>query len=172
MDNVDMAVWLLLDLNKLYLVKLPNLFDAVISPVVRSTGGAKADTVGRLKEAFGVSLASLCQLEAVVGEFIVEKKVGECGEFLKNVNDIARLYRRTNRETPKTASVYVSSAVQVIEEFKEVYAGEAKSARQQELVGKCVRNIIDSICIKYQAVSSDLLESVKKSKSKFISEGY
>jgi len=164
-----MAVLTLLDISKLHLVKLPNFFDAVVSPVVRSVGGGtKSDTVGVLKDAFSASLFGLSQLEAIVNEYIVEKKAGECSEFLKNVNDIARLYRRTNRDAPKTASVYVGSAVQVIADFKETYAEETKASRQKELVGKCIRNIIDSVCIKYQAVSSDLLESVKKSRLNII----
>ena len=95
-DEINLGVLLLLDANKLACIKLPNLFDGIISPVVRSANAMK--DISMLKEALGVSLGNLGELQAVVSDFIVKKLIEDVSEFLKNVNDIARLYRRTNRE--------------------------------------------------------------------------
>ena len=52
--------------------------------------------------------------------------------------------------------------IEVIKEFKSKYASETKSARQRELIKKCVYSIIDNICVKLQLIGNDLLESVKR----------
>lgn len=105
-DDITFSVLLLLDINKLASIKLPNLFDGIISPVVRSANAMK--DISSLKEAFAVSLASLGEVQAVVNDFIVKKLIEDVSECLKNVNDIARLYRRTNREV---CSVFYSSPI-------------------------------------------------------------
>lgn len=99
-DDLELSVLLLLDVHKLQSVKLPNLFDGIISPIVRSVNTIKGTLpdVVVLKEAFGGLLNSLAEIQIVVCDFIVKKEIVESAEFLKNVNDIARLYRRTNRE--------------------------------------------------------------------------
>ena len=76
--------------------------------------------------------------------------------------DIPRLYRRTNRETPKAASIYVNLTIEVIVEFEKKFSNETKSMRQVELIKKCIHTIIDGICVKYQAIANELLESVKR----------
>lgn len=50
----------------------------------------------------------------------------------------------------------------VISEFKENFGQAQKMPRQQELVERCVQATIDSICLKYQSIACDLLESVRK----------
>ena len=70
-------------------------------------------------------------------------------------------------KAPKVALAYVGLAIQVLSDFKDKYASDRKSTRQKDLVDKCIQNIIDLICIRYESVASDLLESVKKSKISF-----
>ena len=114
-----------------------------------------------LKEAFGCSLNSLYELQLVLIDFIVKYETEKCTSHLKSVSDIPRLYRRTNREAPKTPSMYVGLAVEVISEFRHAYANKARPVRQRELIGRCMQSIVDSLCIKYQAIANDLLESVR-----------
>jgi hypothetical protein len=72
------------------------------------------------------------------------------------------LYRRTNREIPKLASIYVGLAIEVIVDFKKKFSNEKKTARQIDLVKKCIFTIIDNTCIKFQVIANELLESVKR----------
>jgi hypothetical protein len=95
-DDLSLCVLLLLDVNKLSSIKLPNFFDAIIAPNMRSANAVK--DISLLKDAFFCSLNSLNELQMVLCDFIIRNLTNECAEHLKNVNDIARLYRRTNRE--------------------------------------------------------------------------
>ncbi len=124
---------------------MPNFFDGVIAPIIRSANATK--NIPILKEALGCSLNNLNELQMVLISYIVKYETEKCTGHLKSASDIPRLYRRTNRETPKTPSMYVGLTVDVISEFRHVYS-DSKSARQQELINKCIQNIIDSLCIK------------------------
>jgi hypothetical protein len=104
-----------------------------------------------LKEAFSSSLGNLNELQLVLIDYIVKFQTEKCSGQLKNAGDIPRLYRRTNREAPKVPSMYVGLAVDVVAEFKHTYYTD-KSERQQELIQKCIQNIIDCLCIKYEVV--------------------
>lgn len=95
-NALNLSVLLLNDVNKLSTLKLPNFFDGVIAPVMRSCNAMKDISV--LKEAFGCSLNELNELQSVIIESIVKNQVEKCLTHLKNANDIPRLYRRTNRE--------------------------------------------------------------------------
>ena len=119
--------------------------DGIIAPIMRSAHAMKDITL--IKEAFNCSLNSLNELQQVLIDFIVRKKSNDCFMYLKNANDIPRLYRRTNREIPRAASTYISLTVQVVTDFKQLYALN-KSKRQQDQIEKCIQSIIDSICIK------------------------
>ena len=112
---------------------------------MRSAHATKDITV--IKEAFSCSLNSLNELQQVLMDFIVRTKSNDCFGFLMNANDIPRLFRRTNRDIPKTASTYISLTVQVITDFQQTYALD-KSSRQKEQIDRCIQSIIDSICIK------------------------
>ena len=119
--------------------------DGIIAPIMRSANAMKDITL--IKEAFSCSLHSLNELQQVLIDFIVKTKSNDCFNYLKNANDIPRLFRRTNRDIPKTASNYINLTVQVITDFRQTYALN-KSNRQQEQIDKCIQSIIDSICIK------------------------
>ena len=60
------------------------------------------------------------------------------------------------------ASIYVGLTVDVIKEFSSKYANETKSLRQRDLINKCIHSIIDNICVKFQLIGNELLESVKR----------
>lgn len=95
-DDLAFSIFLLLDVNKISTLKLPNFFDGNISPIIRSANAMKDIAV--LKEALAASMINLNELQTIICDFIIRTKIEECSEFLKNVNDIARLYRRTNRD--------------------------------------------------------------------------
>jgi hypothetical protein len=127
-------------------LKLPNFFDGVIAPIIRSANAMKNISV--LKDAFSCSLSNLNELQLVLINYIVKYEIEKCTGHLKSATDIPRLYRRTNREAPKTPLMYVGLAVEVIKEFKHTYSA-GKSTRQQELIDRCIHDIIDGLCLEY-----------------------
>lgn len=151
---------LLNDLIQLYDFKLPNVFDGIIAPVIRTC--SQNVPISSLKEAFNFSIQMLKELEVFLIDFVSKTIIQKCLVQLKLASDIPRLYSRTNRETPNSSLPYVKSAVDSIQSFKAMFSGEDKSRAQNDIVKKCVQNIVDSVCISYQSIASDLLESVRK----------
>ena len=151
---------LLNDLIQLYEFKLPNVFDGIIAPVIRTC--SQNVPISSLKEAFNSSIQMLRELEVFLIDFVSKSIIQKCLSQLKLASDIPRLYSRTNRETPSKSLPYVKGAVDSIQSFKAMFSGEDKSPEQNNIVKKCVQNIVDSICISYQSIASDLLESVRK----------
>ena len=95
-DDLTLCVWLMNDLDTLRTLKLPNIFDGVITPIIRACNALK-DLV-LLKEAYACSLASLADLDANLVDYVVTTQTDKCLQHLRSVNDIPRLYRRTNRD--------------------------------------------------------------------------
>lgn len=96
LDDISLCVILINDVDKLFTNKLPNFYDGVIAPVMRSCNAVKEITL--LKEAFNSSLQNLNKLQSFLIDFIVNYETEKCLNSLNNANDIPRLYRRTNRE--------------------------------------------------------------------------
>lgn len=159
-SDLDISFSVLNDLNQLYDFKLPNVFDGVIAPVVRTC--SQNVPISSLKEAFNFSIQMLKELEVFLIDFVSKTIIQKCLAQLKQANDIPRLFRRTNRQRSESSLPYVKSAVESIQSFRDTYSGEEKSSEQNNIVRKCVQNIVDSVCISYQSIASDLLESVRK----------
>jgi len=105
-----------------------------------------------LEEACHQLESNLVKLDDV----IVDEVTRHSMPFLKQVADIPRLYRRTNRELPTKALPYVSSLLQPISEFH----GEA--------VGQCSKTgdwcsaMVSTIAQKYLENVEEVLEAVLK----------
>lgn len=91
-------------------------------------------------------------------EYVVIDITNQCAVHLKQVNDIPRLYRRTNREVPSKPSGYISSTLKpltlFIEEHSEVLGETQKAA--------IFLNVFSSLADQFHTVTSDVLTSVKK----------
>jgi hypothetical protein len=91
----------------------------------------------------------------------VESKLKECLSMqcvvvLKQVNDIPRLYRKTNREVPTKASGYVSTCIELLKNF--IVSGNGKSGWKSDWT----REVLDTITLQYKASTSEVLVSVQK----------
>ncbi|RNA19525.1 conserved oligomeric Golgi complex subunit 2 isoform X1 [Brachionus plicatilis] len=159
-SDLDTIFNILHDLHQLYEFKLPNVFDGVIAPVIRAC--SQNVPISSLKEAFNFSIQMLKELEVFLIDFVSKTIIQKCLVQLRSAIDIPRLYRRTNRNRPENSLQYVNDAVGSIRSFKATYSGKDKSDEQNEIVKKCVLNIVDSVCISYQSIASDLLDSVRK----------
>jgi conserved oligomeric Golgi complex subunit 2 len=114
--------------------------------------------VSIFKDAFNYSLSGLEDVEVIILDFIVKSILKDCVNHLQSANDIPRLYRRTNRDIPKQSSTYIANTISIIVDFNKKFCITDKD----QVMSKCTHNIIDSICIEYQSIANDLLESVKK----------
>jgi hypothetical protein len=106
-----------------------------------------------------VSIHSLIELNSQLNEKVIAILVQQACQQLKNANDIPRLYRRTNRETPKQPSNYVKQAVECFNDFNGTWSAYLA---KDDLSVNFLQKMIDQTCQKYFTISSDLLTSVKK----------
>jgi hypothetical protein len=95
-NDINFSVLLLNDVSKLIYLKLPNFFDGVIAPIMRSTNAIK--DLSLIKEGFSCSLTSFNELQVNIVDYIVKSLSEKSIIHLKNANDIPRLFRRTNRD--------------------------------------------------------------------------
>jgi hypothetical protein len=66
-----------------------------------------------------------------------------CLPFLKQVSDIPRLYRRTNRELPSKACTYMTSLLSPIQIFHSVYSTVVTPA---DVINKWLVQMFARIC--------------------------
>lgn len=80
--------------------------------------------------------------------------VSQCDSILKQVNDVPRLYRKTNREVPVKASNYVFNCIDLLNQFTE---GEEKHWKKQ-----CIKDVLEEVTFNYKEASKEVLTSVQK----------
>lgn len=91
-------------------------------------------------------------------EFIVIDITNQCSVHLKQVNDIPRLYRRTNREVPSKPSGYIGSVVKPLTLFMEEHS-EVLGEQQKAAI---FLHVFSSLAEQFHTVTSDVLTAVKK----------
>ena len=64
-----------------------------------------------------ISISKFQELNVLINDRIVGIVVQQAGVYLKNANEMPRLYRRTNRELTKTPSDYIKSTIQCVVSF-------------------------------------------------------
>lgn len=85
------------------------------------------------------------ELEVIVGDRIGSILLSQVSTYLKSAQEIPRLYRRTNREAPKTASNYIRQALQVFIDFD----SEWMKLFEADQFNSHMNSVIDQTCLKY-----------------------
>lgn len=89
---------------------------------------------------------------------IVRDLSESCFSYLKSALEVPRLYRRTNKEVPTTASSYVDSA---LKPFYQLQSGH-KDKLKQALIQQWLEDALSDSTHKYCETVSDVLHSVRK----------
>lgn len=89
-----------------------------------------------------------------IDELIVDKISGVCLPFLKQVSDIPRLYRRTNKELPSKPCGYLNSLMEPAELFHSEYRLYSTST--------WLTSVFNVITDKYFLLVGQVLEAVQK----------
>ena len=74
-------------------------------------------------DALGISIQEMDKLVPKITQLIIDELSSQCCAHLKNVSDIPRLYRRTNREIPTKSFAYVHQLLAPLIDFRNVHAG-------------------------------------------------
>ena len=117
------------------------------------------DTVGfeqELKQAINESCNQLSFSLEKLDKVIIDEVTRRCCPFLKQVSDIPRLYRRTNREIPSKPLPYVTSVLEPIQEFYDETKEQCSSSSQW------CSEVVSVVAEKYLENVREVLEAVQK----------
>ncbi|XP_072912679.1 conserved oligomeric Golgi complex subunit 2 [Hemitrygon akajei] len=151
--SVNQLVYLVADLDKVE-EQLPGLLD-LINPRLEKIG---FQNFSLISEALADSQTSVKNTIPALSDKIVEEVSEACFSYLKNASEVPRLYRRTNKEVPTKASLYVENALKPLYNLQSQYKSVVKANRIQEWLSCALRISTE----RYYETVSDVLSSVKK----------
>lgn len=141
------------DLDRLQ-EQLPELLET-IKPKLEMIGFKNFSSVSA---ALADSQLSLSACVPPLSSRIVRDLSESCFSYLKSALEVPRLYRRTNKEVPTTASSYVDSA---LKPFYQLQSGH-KDKLKQALMQQWLEDALSESTQKYCETVSDILHSVRK----------
>jgi len=148
------AIMLVSDIQALSPKLLSFCFDTVQPQLVN----LRFDDVGLLKESMQEFQELLTKQIPALAVYVIESVSLQCGNSLKLVGDIPRLYRRTNKEAPTKASTYVSNILQPLQNFLE----QQRHHLSDDIKSEWGMEILGQVSQQYHKATSNVLISVKK----------
>ncbi|KAK3923073.1 Conserved oligomeric Golgi complex subunit 2 [Frankliniella fusca] len=152
-NHLSFLVWLFCDIQ-LIAGCLPEIIDVASNRLQNSTKLSMSHFSVSLQETTDQLLSRL----PVITERIVSEVTGVSGQSLRQVNDIPRLFRRTNRDIPTKPCSYVSALLAPLKDFFKTYGNIVSSIQLKEWLTL----ICSSITCQYYICVSDVLTSVQK----------
>ncbi|XP_067840189.1 conserved oligomeric Golgi complex subunit 2 [Heptranchias perlo] len=151
--SVNQLVYVVADLDKVQ-EQLPELLE-IIKPRLEHIG---FENISLISEALTDSQTSMVSSLPALSDRIIEELSEACFIYLKNALEVPRLYRRTNKEVPTKASLYVENALKPLYHLQSEYSSVVKENRIQEWLSGALRISTE----RYYETVSDVLSSVKK----------
>ncbi|XP_055089989.1 conserved oligomeric Golgi complex subunit 2 isoform X2 [Symphalangus syndactylus] len=145
-------VYVVADLDKLQ-EQLPELLE-IIKPKLEMIGFKNFSSISALED----SQSSLSACVPSLSSKIIQDLSDSCFSFLKSALEVPRLYRRTNKEVPTTASSYVDSALKPLFQLQSGHKDKLKQA----IIQQWLEGALNESTHKYYETVSDVLNSVKK----------
>ncbi|XP_008844006.1 conserved oligomeric Golgi complex subunit 2 [Nannospalax galili] len=146
-------VYVVADLGRLQ-EQLPELLEA-IRPKLEIIGFKNFSSIS---EALEDSQSALSTHMPALSSRIIQDLSESCFSYLKGAQEVPRLYRRTNKEVPSTASSYVDSALKPFYQLQCRHRDKVKPAVMQQWL----KEALSESTHKYFETVSDVLNSVKK----------
>uniref|UniRef100_A0A8C8UIZ8 Conserved oligomeric Golgi complex subunit 2 n=1 Tax=Peromyscus maniculatus bairdii TaxID=230844 RepID=A0A8C8UIZ8_PERMB len=146
-------VYVVADLDRLQ-EWLPELLE-IVKPKLEMIGFKNFSSIS---EALEDSQSSLSAHVPALSSRIVQDLSESCFSYLKSALEVPRLYRRTNKEVPSTASSYVDSALKPFYQLQRAHGHKVKAAVMQQWL----QEALSESTHKYFETVSDVLNSVKK----------
>uniref|UniRef100_A0A2R5LMQ4 Conserved oligomeric Golgi complex subunit 2 n=1 Tax=Ornithodoros turicata TaxID=34597 RepID=A0A2R5LMQ4_9ACAR len=141
--------------TELLVEKVMYLFTSIIKPKLQRQGFT---CFNALEESISECSIALKELEPNISKRIVNDTARTCCSHLKLVNDIPRLYRRTNKEVPTKPSSYIHLILEPLVKLKRHVTETLKVQWNADWT----RSVLEEITQQYLTVTNDVLVSVKK----------
>ncbi|CAG2199435.1 COG2 [Mytilus edulis] len=131
------------------------IFADILKPRLCALGVDNVDSLlDNIRESNDQIKSELPQFQS----YIVQDVCSKCAVHLKQVNDIPRLYRRTNREVPSKPSQYIQNVCKPLTNLLE----DRGSVLSESVKNGLLQDIFSSLAEQYYSSTSDVLTSVKK----------
>ncbi|GFO30259.1 conserved oligomeric Golgi complex subunit 2 [Plakobranchus ocellatus] len=135
--------------------KVSQMFDFHIKPKLVIIGFEKPESV---EESLTACVSAICECCPRFWAMVTEDIVKQCSGFLTQVNDIPRLYRRTNKEVPSKPSAYLAGVIKPLSRFCEEHTSLLSEQQKQEFLSQVFSALTQQFC----EVTSEVLVSTKK----------
>ncbi|XP_067567225.1 conserved oligomeric Golgi complex subunit 2 isoform X2 [Pseudorca crassidens] len=145
-------VYVVADLDRLQ-EQLPELLET-IRPKLEVIGFKNFSSISALED----SRLSLSACVPALSDRVTQDLSESCFSHLKSALEVPRLYRRTNKEVPTTASSYVDSALKPLHQLQSGHKDKLKQATIQQWL----EGALSDSTHKYYETVSDVLNSVRK----------
>ncbi|XP_074229295.1 conserved oligomeric Golgi complex subunit 2 isoform X1 [Camelus bactrianus] len=147
-------VYVVADLDRLQ-GQLPELLET-IKPKLEMIGFKNFSSIS--VAALEDSQLALSTCLPALSSRIIQDLSESCFSYLKSALEVPRLYRRTNKEVPTSASSYVDSA---LKPFHQLQSGH-KDKLKQAIIQQWLEGALSESTHKYYETVSDVLSSVRK----------
>ncbi|XP_033264825.1 conserved oligomeric Golgi complex subunit 2 isoform X2 [Orcinus orca] len=145
-------VYVVADLDRLQ-EQLPELLET-IRPKLEVIGFKNFSSISALED----SRLSLSACVPALSDRVTQDLSESCFSHLKSALEVPRLYRRTNKEVPTTASSYVDSALKPLHQLQSGHKDKLKQA----IIQQWLEGALSDSTHKYYETVSDVLNSVRK----------
>ncbi|XP_033698454.1 conserved oligomeric Golgi complex subunit 2 isoform X2 [Tursiops truncatus] len=145
-------VYVVADLDRLQ-EQLPELLET-IRPKLEVIGFKNFSSISALED----SRLSLSACVPALSDRVTQDLSESCFSHLKSALEVPRLYRRTNKEVPTTASSYVDSALKPLHQLQSGHKDKLKQA----IIQQWLEGALSESTHKYYETVSDVLNSVRK----------
>ncbi|XP_026949914.1 conserved oligomeric Golgi complex subunit 2 isoform X5 [Sagmatias obliquidens] len=145
-------VYVVADLDRLQ-EQLPELLET-IRPKLEVIGFKNFSSISALED----SRLSLSACVPALSDRVTQDLSESCFSHLKSALEVPRLYRRTNKEVPTTASSYVDSALKPLYQLQSGHKDKLKQA----IIQQWLEGALSESTHKYYETVSDVLNSVRK----------
>ncbi|XP_060141928.1 conserved oligomeric Golgi complex subunit 2 isoform X3 [Globicephala melas] len=146
-------VYVVADLDRLQ-EQLPELLET-IRPKLEVIGFKNFSSISAALEDSRLSLSACVP---ALSDRVTQDLSESCFSHLKSALEVPRLYRRTNKEVPTTASSYVDSALKPLHQLQSGHKDKLKQATIQQWL----EGALSDSTHKYYETVSDVLNSVRK----------
>ena len=126
-----------------FILKLPQIEQLITQKLSENSSLQYKLEVASIQKCFDSPRESLVELQKSIETQIVAKLMTTCIKSIKNVQDIPRLFRKTNRDVPAKHLPYVDQIIQPIEEFLKT----SSSNYQPEVVRRILKETFNQLTI-------------------------
>uniref|UniRef100_A0A336N970 Conserved oligomeric Golgi complex subunit 2 n=1 Tax=Culicoides sonorensis TaxID=179676 RepID=A0A336N970_CULSO len=155
-DNISQSTYLMM--IYLDIVTFMREFPKILETIVKKASKPFVTQRQLLENCFNESKKSLCTRLTQIELKVAQDLIANSAPYLKQVNDIPRLYRKTNREIPTKNCAYVDHTLAATKEFHEKY----NKSIGMEKVSQFLINIFTELTDQYYNAITEVLTSVQK----------